>query len=310
VNGNDSSDNGQAQGGEALEPMRRAGDMSELRRKLRKLHPTTGQRQPASVRRHTHKRAPEPEPVWQPPVREPVKLEEAVAGVETAAPVGGRAYLIRNPLADLEAQYHQLSGDLQAALAREESHLRRLLLGAGATDKLQPQDLIFLDLETTGLSSTPLFLIGTMEWEDEGLVVNQYLARNYAEEAAVISLLAAAAADKLLLVSFNGKAYDLPYVQMRAAATGVAFAADFAHCDLLHEARRVWGGRLPDCKLQTLETNICGRPRYDDIPGSAIPEAYHEFVRSGNAVQMIAILQHNVLDLITLAELMLKLPPP
>ncbi len=313
VNGDDSSRNShsQADGGETLQPTRQAGDMSELRRKLRKLHPTTSRRQSAPIRRDIPERPrqPEPEPAWQPPPGEPVSLEDAVDGVEISAPVGGPAYLVRSPLAELDAQYHELSGDFQAALAREESDLRLLLLGAGAADDLQPQDLIFLDLETTGLTSTPLFLIGTMAWEGKSFVINQYLARNYAEEAAVISLLAAEAADKLLLVSFNGKAYDLPYVQMRAAATGVRFEVEFAHCDLLHEARRAWADRLPDCKLQTLEAHICGRPRHNDIPGSEIPEAYHEFVRTGNAAQMIAILQHNVLDLITLAEIMLKLPP-
>ncbi len=309
--GNSRNTDGDTKRGETSQSARRAGDMSELRRKLRKLHPTTGRRQSAPVRRHIPERPrqPEPEPAWQPPQGEPVSLEEVVDGVEVSAPVGGLAYLVKSPLAELDAQYHELSPSFEAALACEESHLRRLLLGAGATDDLQPQDLIFLDLETTGLSSTPLFLIGTMAWEGEGFVMNQYLARNYAEEAAVIALLAAEAADKLLLVSFNGKAFDLPYVQMRAAATGVRFEADFAHCDLLHEARRAWAHRLPDCKLQTLEADICGRPRYNDIPGSEIPEAYHEFVRTANAAQMIAILQHNVLDLITLAEIMLKLPP-
>jgi uncharacterized protein YprB with RNaseH-like and TPR domain len=75
------------------------------------------------------------------------------------------------------------------------------------------------------------------------------------------------------------------------------------HCDLLHHARRRWRERLPNCKLQTLEQAICGRRRRGDIPGRAIPLAYHEFVRTGDAWQMRNVLHHNALDLVTLLQL-------
>jgi len=284
--------------------------MTELRRKLRKLRPSNRRHLEPPTRRHeipTHSQQPIAATVRRPPLA-PVRLEDAADGVEVAAPHGGRAYLIKHAVAELDAAYHGLAGDFLVQFEREESNLRRLLHATGASEVAQPHDLVFMDLETTGLSATPLFLIGTMTWEQGGFVVSQYLARNYAEEAAAISLFGMAAAGKRALVSFNGKSFDMPYLQTRAAATGVHFEADFAHCDLLHEARRAWGRSLPNCQLQTLEAHICGRPRHDDIPGSEIPEAYHEFVRTGNAAQIVTILQHNVLDLVTLAELMLKLP--
>ncbi|MHC5033463.1 MAG: ribonuclease H-like domain-containing protein, partial [Planctomycetota bacterium] len=171
-------------------------------------------------------------------------------------------------------------------------------------------DLIFLDLEATGLAGTPLFLVGTMVWEDEGFVVRQYFARDYSEERAVISLFLGVVARKRLLVSFNGKSFDLPYVRVRAAANGLPFEVNLAHFDLLHECRRVWRHALPDCRLQTLESHICGRHRHSDIPGAEIPDAYHEFVRTGNAAEIVEILDHNLLDLATLADLMVRLPAP
>ena len=79
------------------------------------------------------------------------------------------------------------------------------------------------------------------------------------------------------------------------------------HCDLLHHARRRWRDEMPNCKLQTLERLLCGRHRAGDIPGSEIPAAYADFVRSGNAVSMKAILHHNALDLVTLCHLSLRL---
>ena len=187
---------------------------------------------------------------------------------------------------------------------------RRLSRGT-PVEGLQPDDLLFLDLETTGLEGSPLFLIGTLSLEPDGLVVRQYFARHYGEEPATISLFLEQAAARRLLVTFNGSTFDLPYVRLRAAATGVPCSLPQAHLDLLHVCRREWGRRLPDCKLQTLEQHICGRsPRLDDIPGKDIPEAYHEFVRTGDAAQMVTVLHHNLLDLLTLAELLTRLSDP
>ena len=106
-------------------------------------------------------------------------------------------------------------------------------------------------------------------------------------------------------MSFNGKTYDLPYVRDRMGYFGYDFPADLTHIDLLHEGRRRFKERLPNCKLQTLERAICKRGRTGDIPGEAIPDAYHAFVRTGNALELRDILHHNALDLITLVEIVL-----
>jgi len=149
-----------------------------------------------------------------------------------------------------------------------------------------------------------------MSWEGGGLVVRQYFARNYAEEAAVISTFLDRAAARKLLVSFNGKSFDLPYVRVRAVANAIPFQLGLDHLDLLHVSRRIWRGVLPDCRLQTLERHVCGRTRCGDIPGSEIPQVYHDFVRTNDARLMVEVLKHNMLDLVTLGDLLIRLPPP
>src|SRR5262249_37717450 len=42
---------------------------------------------------------------------------------------------------------------------------------------------LFLDLETGGLSCSPVFLAGLMYWNGETFVLRQYFARHYGEEA-------------------------------------------------------------------------------------------------------------------------------
>ena len=242
---------------------------------------------------------------------EPLRLEEAAPGVEAAAPTGGAAYLVKGAIDGLP----ELGGaDEARRLCRR---LAETLDGRGLAEPLarqcslegvRPEEVVFLDLETTGLGPSALFLVGSMVFKDGRLVLRQYLARDYAEEAAAISLFLADAAERPVLVTFNGKSFDLPQLRMRAAATGVPFDYAPAHLDLLHACRRVWKKVLPDCKLQTLESRVCGRARHGDIPGCEIPEAYHAFVRTSDAAEIAEILKHNALDLVTLADLMGRLP--
>jgi uncharacterized protein YprB with RNaseH-like and TPR domain len=244
------------------------------------------------------------------PSGEPVSLEQAVDGVEATSAHGGCALLVENRLRELDAREARLCELFRSGVERVDSPLCRRISSVTEMEALEPGDFVFVDVETTGLASAPLFLIGTMVWEDEGLLARQYFARDYSEEAAVTSLFIEAARGKRVLVSFNGKSFDLPYIRARAAANGVEFAISPVHFDLLHECRRAWKEVLPDCKLQTLERSICSRVRESDIPGCEVPDAYHAFVRTENAAEIAAILRHNLLDLVTLAELAVKLPDP
>lgn len=179
-----------------------------------------------------------------------------------------------------------------------------------------PLGTLFLDLETCGLAGSALFLVGLLRHDGEHLVLEQLLARNYAEEQAVLHTLWRAAAQASLLVTFNGKSFDWPLVQDRSTYHRVGRddsappMVDLPHVDVLHHARRRWRQRLPDCRLQTLERFLCGRRRSGDIPGRDIPEAYRRYVATGRIDEMQAILHHNALDLVTLLELAMRLAAP
>ncbi|MCJ7821972.1 MAG: ribonuclease H-like domain-containing protein [Armatimonadetes bacterium] len=284
-------------------------ELAEVRRKLQKQRRDA--RKPAEgevrFRRDLPYSAPKPEP-RRAPTGPPVDLAQAVPGVEVTSPCGGRAFLIERPVSASDATAARVGEALHAELALGDSALRQRLCAATGARRLAAEDLVFVDIETAGLSSAPLFLIGTMVWDGAGLVVRQYFARDYSEESAVTSLFLDGAAGTRMLVSFNGKSFDLPFIRTRAAANALPYDLSPPHFDLLHESRRIWRDVLPDCRLQTLEQAICGRTRTSDIPGSEIPEAYHHYVRTGNAAQMVEVIEHNLLDLVTLADLMVRLP--
>lgn len=289
-------------------------DREEIRRRIRKLQredagrPVEAIRYSRDVPRVRAQRPPAARwPAALPGAETSVRLEDAGAGAEVEAPDGGRAYLIETRLDEAAEQSPALWRTFGEELARAEAGLRARIEAACGAEGAFVEDVLFLDVETTGLGSTPLFLIGTLVWEGGAPVVQQWFARDYSEERAVISLFLEGLGRKRLLISFNGRTFDLPYVRVRAAANGLPFRVSIPHLDMLHECRRVWRHVLPDCKLQTLKNRVCGRARAFDIPGSEIPDAYHGFVRTGDAAQIVRIVQHNMMDLVTLAELMARL---
>lgn len=232
---------------------------------------------------------------------------DAATGGHEFEQAAGRGYCIELIPAELEGSWEELERAFGEEFQHPDTPLKRFLEDADATHATCG-DLVFFDLETTGFVNTPLFLIGTMGFSEGRLQIRQWFARHYGEEPPVISAFAEQIGDSSVLVSFNGKSFDLPYTRTRAVATRTDFEADPPHLDLLHISRRIWKSGLPDCRLQTLETHICGRSRSGDIPGADIPGAYHEYVRSGRIDRIIQILNHNVLDLLTMAELMVRMP--
>jgi uncharacterized protein YprB with RNaseH-like and TPR domain len=162
----------------------------------------------------------------------------------------------------------------------------------------------FFDLETCGLSNAPVFLAGTMHWNGSDYVVRQYFARDYAEEAALVDELARYLASFETIVSYNGKSFDVPFLADRATLNKVSFTRPLRHVDLVHHARRRWAGSLPNCRLVTIEELVCRRRRVGDVPGSEIPGLYHDFVKHGAAHRLIPVFHHNLLDVITMDEIL------
>lgn len=209
--------------------------------------------------------------------------------------------------AELVAQRHAQLTAQRDDSTQEQSPAKRELSELVAAF---PCETLLMDLETCGLSGSPLFLVGLLRRVDDRLAIELLLARNYAEEHAVLVSFWQRAAAHRVLVTFNGKSFDWPMVVDRSTRHLMFRRAprpELMHVDLLHHSRRRWRRQLPDCKLQTLERHICGRGRTGDIPGERIPQAYHQFVRTGFQREMDAILLHNAVDLVTLLDLAMRL---
>lgn len=172
------------------------------------------------------------------------------------------------------------------------------------------EQVCFLDLETAGLSAAPAFLIGLLGVQGGTLTAEQFFARDYTEETSALTEAAQRLRETAVVVTFNGKSFDVPCLRDRMNYYGLPWNETFSHVDLLHHARRRWKDALPDCRLQTLETRICRRRRTDDIPGHQIPDRYHDYVDTRDAALVAPILHHNLLDLVTMVELLAALLRP
>lgn len=166
---------------------------------------------------------------------------------------------------------------------------------------------VFLDIESTGLFNCPTFLIGTMFLSGDDFVIRQFFARDYSEEKCLIEIISKFLREFETVITFNGKSYDIPFVADRAIYHGLRPVNKPSHVDLLHHSRRHWRESLPNCRLQTLELHVCRRRRVGDIPSSEIPQLYHDFVRTGDPYLLVRVFHHNMLDLITMSELLVEL---
>jgi uncharacterized protein YprB with RNaseH-like and TPR domain len=173
--------------------------------------------------------------------------------------------------------------------------------------------LLFFDLETTGLSGgagTLAFLVGCA-WFDEGaLQLEQYLLTTYAAERALLAHFADRVREAGAIVSYNGRTFDAPLLDMRwQFHRARSPLAGKPHADMLHPARRLWrmraqdGGEEAGCSLSTLEQALFGVRRCHDVPGFEVPSRYFRFLRSGDASPLEPVMEHNRMDLVSLAAL-------
>jgi hypothetical protein len=68
--------------------------------------------------------------------------------------------------------------------------------------------------------------------------------------------------------------------------------------------RTAFARRWPDCRLQTAERLLLGLERTDDLPGHRIPAVWADFVQFGETRELAALVQHNRIDLLSLAALL------
>ncbi len=191
----------------------------------------------------------------------------------------------------------------------------RELACLGLDEQLRHVDIsrvLYMDTETTGLAGgtgTLPFLVGLgwFELDASGshrFVVEQLLVEGPGQEAPMLQRFSERLGRASALVSFNGKTFDWPLLRTRGVMNGMPLAEPVVHLDLLHCARRVFGRRLAQTKLTTLEREVLGYHREGDVDGSEIPALYFRYLRTGCARGLDQVIEHNAQDMVAMAALL------
>lgn len=238
--------------------------------------------------------------------KQSAQLDPFLQGQEMWTPYGP-CYVREKHLPLVEKHGHW---SLESVSNTDYAHLRRL--DQRLTTEFNLFNALFLDTETTGLSGgtgTYAFLVGLGFFTPSHFVVKQLLMRDYNEELALLHLLGQELETRSTILSFNGKTFDLPLLQTRftLARFGSSVTNIKNHIDLLHISRRIWRQKLESCSLSSLEENILGVTRSDDIPGFEIPQRYFQFLQTGQGELLQTIVEHNYIDIVSLATLLYRL---
>lgn len=173
---------------------------------------------------------------------------------------------------------------------------------------------VFVDLETTGLSGgagTVAFLVGCGRFEDGAFRTRQFFLQGFGAERALLHAVGEFLEGAPLIVTYNGRTFDLPVLETRWLFHRLPPAlAGVPHLDMLPPARRLWRsvgeGADEGCRLVALEARLHGVSRAGDVPAFEIPRRYFAYVRHGDASGLPAVLEHNRLDLLSLAALLAR----
>lgn len=200
-----------------------------------------------------------------------------------------------------------------------------------------PEDVLFFDIETTGLSarSAGLYLIGILTYTDKNWTLLQYFCEDVADEPAVLQAFFELLCTKKILISYNGDGFDIPFLRHMVEQYGLraprphhgTASHDRADCpamdgsaiddtrplysfdtvesfDLFKKFRplkHLLG--LPDLKLKSCE-RFLGIDREDRFTGGELIEVYFEWQKTKAPALLDTLLLHNAEDIANLPNLL------
>ena len=168
---------------------------------------------------------------------------------------------------------------------------------------------LFIDTETTGLAGgagTYVFLIGAAKYSNDKFQFAQFFLQDPADEPAQLSALENFASSAKVIISYNGKSFDLPRLKNRFKYHGWPPPfEDVYHLDLLHIARRLWKSHLPSCSLGDIEHHLLGVNRSSlDVPGWQVASLFFDYLQTRDPDPLKAVFYHNEIDVISLISLL------
>lgn len=160
---------------------------------------------------------------------------------------------------------------------------------------------MILDIETTGLSPkyTEAILVGIIYNQNKQWHLTQLFCEHRSEEKKMLLALQKYIQHKHLIITYNGHAFDIPYLNKRYEHHKIDFklnpSMNFDLYRVIRASKKALN--LPNYKLKTIEEYL-NIYRTDDISGKESVELYNQYEISPTEKLRDKILLHNYDDIL------------
>jgi uncharacterized protein YprB with RNaseH-like and TPR domain len=245
-------------------------------------------------------------------VRQNLKRNEKAPAPPAApareAAAAADAFLVKDFSYALDGRYGKVRlGDW---LSLKNSTLA-VIAGSEEFSGVDPRRILFFDSETTGLAGgtgTVPFMLGFGYFSDQAFQVRIFVLLGLDREGEFLEAVARFLEEGgfSAVVTYNGKAFDFPLLETRYILQRRRFPLQgLPHLDFLFPARTIWRNTFDSRKLGYLGEMLLGLSRDDDVDGSEIPALYFSFLRSQSFTLIDPVVEHNAMDLVGLAAVVL-----
>lgn len=189
----------------------------------------------------------------------------------------------------------------------ESIKLNNNLIIEDFTDISDKYRILFIDIETTGLSArnSYIYMIGMVYYKGDDMYFESMLAESASEEEELLSSLADRIVNYDLLIHFNGLNFDLPFIDSRCAAYGIDL--DICSYRSLDIYKQVSALRtilnLPKCRQKDVEHYI-GIDREDKYTGGELISVYKEYTETKSDELYKLLFTHNYEDVTGMVSIM------
>ena len=163
----------------------------------------------------------------------------------------------------------------------------------------KPEDLLFVDIETTGLSpkNSDIYLIGCGYYDSGNWHICQFFAESSDQEKETLEAFIDFSKDYKILIHYNGDRFDIPF--LLAKFEKHELFNPFAHMSSLDIYKEIKTYKkqlgLLDCKQKTIELYL-GIQREDKYDGGKLIPVYQDYVVSKDAEKLKLLMLHNFED--------------
>ncbi|MCY6370920.1 ribonuclease H-like domain-containing protein [Clostridium ganghwense] len=184
-----------------------------------------------------------------------------------------------------------------------KEHMEKVTISKKIFNHYDMKKIMFFDIETTGFDKgkNSVILISAGWFVDKStFFIRQYFAESLEEEKDVLNVFKKDITDFNVWCSYNGKAFDEPFIKRKMKVNNIEFIEPKMHIDLYRIIRPYYKQLgIERCNLKSVE-KFLEIEREDNIDGGICVELYFHFLDNKDFELRDIIMLHNFEDVLNL----------